>query len=347
MYILAPINMASDDYLAYWMSIRSNTIANIWQEVIAPVEDFITEKFPDSAKKILAAPVKHIDPNIAADYRARGIQIRSQWKTSEDPMTFMDNRMMDALYVTDDPPKPPPIGGFNDQVLVGVNELLNCQVNICFVPSPDMRALEADIYGFFLGHLCKRLEGLFYKRFPSIHFKNCGAAYIAGCPDIETATQEMTDSDIAEYLDHHLTILRLENVTFDAITEQHRNRVKNHTRIISEALIRKNIGFVTAVDAARKDGFGIAQAYNAYPPLLPVWFRPPVCNVYCAWSIYKNDKLFDESSMEMYDLSEAPLPIKTSRFNTYLHRWYDTLDEMNKEPDNAKWAIVMTDLIHM
>lgn len=346
MYIMAPINMSSDDYLAYWMSIRSDTIAKIWQEVIAPVEQFVQERFPGSVDRILTAPVKHIQPDVAMVYRARAIQINSQ-KTADDPMSFMDGRMMDNLYVTEETPKPPVYNGLTDQVLVGQKKLVNCEVNICFVPSPDMKTLEADIYGFFLAHLCKRLEGLFYKSFPRIHFKNSGATYIATCPDLETATSEMTDKDIARYLDHHLTVLRLENVTFEEITDHHRNRVKNHTRIVSEALIRKNMSFITAIDAARKDGFDIAQAFNAYPPLLPVWLRPATCNVFCAWSIYKNDKLFDEFSMEMYEEGGSPFANRKDDFTLYMHRWFDALDEMNKEPDDAKWTIVMTDLIHM
>lgn len=342
MYIMAPINMDSDDYLGYWMAIRSDRIAEIWHEIIDPISDFIDERFPESARKVKEAPVKYINPETAVSYRERGLRAKLS-RPEEDTQSFIDSRMMDALYVTDDKPMSLTTNENGEPNLVDISETesISSNVGVCFMASPDVKSLEADIYGFFLAHICKRLESLFYSAFPNVHYKNTGGSYIVTCPDLETAREQMTDKDISAYLDSHLTLLRMEKMTFEPLDSRGENIAKNHARIIAEGMIKKNFSFVEAIEDARKDGFEIPPSANAYPPLLAVWLRPVLGNIFCSWSVYKNNQLFEELSMEMYSDD------KDSWINRYLFRWYDVLNDMNGETDSTnKWTIVMTDLIH-
>lgn len=347
MFMLAPLDVESDDYLGYWMAIRNDLLASIWKEVIAPVETFVREKFPQAANGVLEAPIRYIASETAASYRAQAMMRYEQsgMEAASDPdgnsaVSFFDSRMASYIYVTDDTPVPTKVPDDIEDpaytIMIRDGEQMPCVVTIGFQSAPDMRRLESDIYGFFIGHLCKRLESLFYTSFPAVHFKNTSGEFLMKF-DPEDGV-EYTDEDVNTFLpDSHLVFLRMENMTMRPLDTTIINQVSNTTRILSEALNKRNLTFFDALKTARENGFDFASFANAYPPLLSVWMRPQIGNVYCSWSVYKNGKHFDEAGSEMYH-NEDPA--------WFLNMWYSLLSEMNSENNTAKWTVVITDMIH-
>lgn len=347
MFILAPLTADVEDYLKYWVPFPKEVLDEIWSQVTAPVMRYAKNQFSHKTfDEIMTCPVTAIDSDEGTKYRKRvlsdrGPKFRDEYNAS----------LLDSLYVTFGTPAPynKKTDDEQDPILKFHNGTeIDCSVHIGSLSTPDVETLKADIYGLFLTHLYLRMGEFLIEEYPKLYasqsYKGNGWRYIVQYPK----GKRLSDSAIAGYLEDSLakvTVLRMENLTFESLNETHKNLVKNHCHVLAEKLVKPNRELITAIKAAEKDGFSISQNRDQFPQLLGAWMLPYVGDIYYAASIYRDTMLYEEIEGEMCGSTDY----RNRDLYDYLKRWATLFQEMEKEMSNndTKWTIVITNLIHM